>query len=284
MGVTNYSPKNWDSIEVLSPAEFHARCYSEPNALLLDVRNYYESRIGYFINPKTGQPALRPPIRRFSQWPQYVTKYMTRSNDDGAPGEEPREARQILTFCTGGIRCEKGARYMQENMSRQPADKVATLQGGIAAYLSWINEEVKQGRKKPSDSLFKGRNFVFDARGSTALDEPLEPVSKCHECERASDRLSKCRSQGCHLVLVICPLCEVSKDPRCCQSCLDMHPQNAENESPPEKVPSAICKCEKERERQLWGEGSRKLPRALKKKRDESSTTGKVDIRAKLIC
>ncbi|TVY78520.1 Thiosulfate sulfurtransferase/rhodanese-like domain-containing protein, partial [Lachnellula suecica] len=102
MGVTNYLPSSWDKIEVLSPKEFHERCHAEPDTLLMDVRNHYESRIGYFVSPHTGEPALRPPIRRFGQWPLYVRKYMA------------EEERPILTFCTGGIRCEKGARFLQE--------------------------------------------------------------------------------------------------------------------------------------------------------------------------
>ncbi|KAF4637583.1 hypothetical protein G7Y89_g495 [Cudoniella acicularis] len=152
MGVTNYIPENWDNIEVLSPAEFHERCHSEPNMLLFDVRNYYESRIGYFIDPKNGQPALRPPIRRFSQWPQYVRRYMVGSDTHGIERKEEVESRQILTFCTGGIRCEKGARYLQEKMTKRLGDKVCTLKGGITAYITWMDEEIRQKRKQPGEN------------------------------------------------------------------------------------------------------------------------------------
>ena len=76
MGIEGYLPSDWDKIEVLSPAGFHARCHEE-STLLLDVRNNYESRIGYFISPQTGEPALRPPIRRFSQWPQFISAIST---------------------------------------------------------------------------------------------------------------------------------------------------------------------------------------------------------------
>jgi predicted sulfurtransferase len=256
MGVTNYTPRSWDEIDILSPEEFHERCYLDPHIMLLDVRNHYESRIGYFINPTTGEPALRPPIRRFSQWPQYVQKYM------GA--EEPKSktsanGKQYLTFCTGGIRCEKGARYMQENMAKQPGDSVATLKGGIAAYLTWMDGEIKQGRKKPTESLFKGKNYVFDARGSTTLVEGSEPVSDCHGCRIASDRMSKCSSKGCHLVVVICEGCESSANVRCCQSCLDIDEKSQDS---PNHGPRPMCDCEQEREKLLWGGGSRKLPKA----------------------
>jgi predicted sulfurtransferase len=265
MGVTNYIPERWDTIESLSPEEFHERCHKESKPMLLDVRNYYESRIGYFIDPKSGEAALRPPIRRFSQWPQYVKKYMT----DSETGDN-REGRQILAYCTGGIRCEKGARWMQENMDRREGDRVCTLKGGIAAYLMWMDEEIKHGKKQPQDSLFRGRNYVFDARGSTGLSEEtaIDPVSNCHMCGSPSDRLSKCRSQRCHLVLVICDSCE-SKNPSCCQSCRDLDINEESNAQEAIRSQRPICDCEREREAQLWGAIRQKLPNSQTKKRSQ---------------
>jgi predicted sulfurtransferase len=243
MGVTNYIPKDWDRIEVVSPEDFHERCLRDERTLLMDVRNHYESRIGYFVDPKSGEPAVRPGIRRFSQWPQYVKKHMK--------GKEHRESRQIMTYCTGGIRCEKGARFLEENMEKREGDTVCTLRGGIAAYLTWMDEEIILGSKKPEDSLFRGKNYVFDARGSTGLSQEAgDPVSSCHICDKSSDRLSKCRSRGCHLVLVVCEDCEQA-DPRCCASCQGSDDTYASADQG--RLPRSICACEKEREEQLWG-------------------------------
>ncbi|KAN0112769.1 hypothetical protein V8E51_005720 [Hyaloscypha variabilis] len=245
MGVTNYIPRDWDKIEVLSPEEFHDKCLKDEGIVLMDVRNHYESRIGHFVYPKTGEPAIRPEIRRFSQWPQYVKRHMTGESDNSR-----KEVRKFMTYCTGGIRCEKGARFLQENMGRRDGDTVCTLKGGIAAYLAWMDEEIKVGKKKPEDSLFRGKNYVFDARGSMGLREEGmgDPVSKCHLCDQPSDRLSKCRSRGCHLVLVVCEQCE-QEDPRCCKSCQDFDA----SEEKGEVRPRPICACEKEREERLWG-------------------------------
>jgi len=274
MGVTNYLPSSWSNIEVLTPEEFHERCHTSPDVLLLDVRNYYESRIGYFVSPQTGEPAIRPAIRRFSQWPQYVKRYMTGSE----------QKKEVLTFCTGGIRCEKGARFLEEHM---PESKVATLKGGIAGYLMWMEAEIKAGRKKPEESLFKGRNFVFDARGSTTLgDEDGEPVAKCHLCKKSSNRLSKCRSKGCHLVLVICAGCEMEADPRCCQNCLDMDVLAHADGELKEKTSRPICACEKEREAELWGGEYVKQPKTQKSRKGrENGVRGEndIDIRVKVI-
>jgi len=239
MGIEGYAPAEWENIEALLPAEFHKRCYEE-KTLLLDVRNIYESRIGYFIDPHTREPAMRPQIRRFSQWPQYIETHLQ---------DLEREEKQIMTYCTGGIRCEKATRWMQEKIGSQEGQKVCTLHGGIAAYLSWMDEEIKQGRKQPHESLFRGRNYVFDARGSVGLtiNTHVEPVSRCHVCATPSDNLSKCRSNGCHLILVVCPLCE-KQDPRCCQSCHDMNTW-----VPMVACPRPMCMCESEREAELWG-------------------------------
>jgi predicted sulfurtransferase len=255
MGVTNYIPQNWDEIQALTPEEFHGKCCNEEGTILMDVRNHYESRIGYFVDPKTGEPAVRPAIRRFSQWPQYVKRHMTGDRD-----REEKNGRQIMTYCTGGIRCEKGARFMQENMDKQKGDKVYTLKGGIAAYLTWMDEEIKLGRKKQEDSLFRGRNYVFDARGSTGLSVGAgDLVSNCHICGNQSDRLSKCRSKGCHLVLVVCEHCELV-GPRCCQSCREYHDLFVSEEQE-EHRPRPMCACEKEREAKLWGNLPFKAPR-----------------------
>jgi predicted sulfurtransferase len=246
MGVTNYVPSNWDSIDVLSPAEFHAACWSEERKVLVDVRNHYESRIGYFVDPVSGGKALRPGVRRFGQWPLFVKRRgLAEIGEEGGMGG----GRRILSYCTGGIRCEKGARFLAENLRTglKDGDKVCTLKGGIAAYLMWMKEEIEKGRKTREESLFKGRNYVFDARGSLGLDGDGSKVARCHVCGVLEDRLSKCRSKGCHLVLVVCAACEGS-DPRCCLGCVELSTDKSRDES---RRP--ICLCELERERQLWG-------------------------------
>jgi predicted sulfurtransferase len=269
MGVTNYIPKDWDKIEVLSPEEFHEKCFSDAGAVLMDVRNHYESRIGYFVHPKTGEPAVRPGIRRFSQWPQYVKRHMTANVDS-----KGNDQRHFMTYCTGGIRCEKGARFLQENMGKGDSDTVCTLKGGITAYLVWMDEEIRLGKKKPEDSFFRGRNYVFDARGAMGLTQGAgHPVSKCHICADPSDRLSKCQSQGCHLVLVVCEDCEQA-GPRCCQSCRafgDLYASEKQETIPPRP----ICNCEKEREEQLWG------PRPPKESKQRTMKTKNASHRAR---
>lgn len=245
LGVTNYSPSTWSAVQPLSPAEFHQKCLEE-DVKLIDVRNHYESKIGYFVSPKGGE-AIKPPVRRFSQFPQWVKEH---GSDIGGDGDE----KPLLTYCTGGIRCEKGVRWMEEHISRssprQRSRPIHTLDGGISSYISWMESEIAEGRKSPEDSLFKGQNYVFDARGSMGI-EGTEPVSKCHCCGVKTARLGKCGTQGCHLVLVVCEGCERGGvDVRCCGDCLELSVKNGDKMRGGQK---RMCQCEQERERELWG-------------------------------
>ncbi|RDW62870.1 hypothetical protein BP5796_11172 [Coleophoma crateriformis] len=250
MGVTNYTPKSWGSVVSLTPPEFHARCLSaSENTLLLDVRNHYESRIGHFVSPVTGKAALMPPIRRFSQFPQYVKSHLDELDTGAEDGKT-----EILSYCTGGIRCEKGVRFLYDQLKpRAESPQVYTLHGGIAAYLTWVDEEIVAGRMSAGDCLFKGENYVFDARGSMGLEasNEREMVAECHACGRKENRMGKCASKGCHLVLVICEACE-GKGVRCCPGCgaLDANGE----------VVRKMCECEREREELLWA-GRRKTPK-----------------------
>lgn len=290
MGVEGYMPRNWEGVEVLLPEEFHQRCHEERNVLLVDVRNHYESKIGYFVDPRTGEAALRPQIRRFSQWPQYLRRHGKDLRGDGSC-----TGRQIMTYCTGGIRCEKGVRWMQENINinvnTHQQEKVCTLRGGIAAYLAWMDEEIRRGTKQASDSLFRGRNYVFDARGSTGLTAAeIVPVSACHICSAPTDSLSKCRSSGCHLVLVVCSDCDQGGDPRCCQSCSAIDDDQSSELCETER-PRQICACEQAREELLWGgervkmpktEGWRKEKRKKKRKNEAIGCKKGIDIQVRI--
>ena len=266
MGVTDYVPGDWGGVRRVRPGEFHEMLVSGEGAeegrerrVLLDVRNHYESRIGYFVDGE-GREAVRPGIRRFAQWPGFVRRWVAEGDGNGeeeggnGDGEDKQVGRKIMAYCTGGIRCEKATRWMLERAQMRPGDEVYTLEGGIQAYLMWMDEEIRAGRKTVNDSLFKGKNYVFDARGSLGLDVghdggggEREPMAECHVCGKPEDRLSKCRSRGCHLILVVCEGCEEG-DVRCCGDCGDL-----DRESTMEG-PRPICLCEMDREARLWGE------------------------------
>ncbi|KAF2125615.1 hypothetical protein P153DRAFT_299050, partial [Dothidotthia symphoricarpi CBS 119687] len=217
---------------------------------LIDVRNHYESRIGYFVT-SNDEAAVRPAVRRFSQWPGYVARHVL--------GNEIYK-KPIATYCTGGIRCEKGARWMQEALAAE-GDRsdapVYTLHGGIVAYQAWIQQEIEAGRKTQEDSFFRGTNYVFDGRGSISMDaDTRKKVSTCHECGISEDRLGKCAGTGCHLVLVVCERCEKRGQVRCCDDCGRIETSQQQDGASRGRP---ICQCESDREKSLWGDKGAKI-------------------------
>ncbi|KAL3427152.1 hypothetical protein PVAG01_00661 [Phlyctema vagabunda] len=304
MGVTNYAPRNWSDVLALSPAEFHARSHAAPPAttLLLDVRNHYESRIGYFVSPHTGEPALRPPIRRFSQFPQYVRSHLSdftpaSKSTSSVPRGGGLPPKEIFTYCTGGIRCEKGVRFLYDQLPapalplldsdehpdtinyQHEQTRIYTLKGGIAAYLTWMEGEISAGRKTAEASLFKGKNYVFDARGSMGLarDGVLDEtkVATCHGCGISEDRMGKCGTAACHLVLVLCEGCETACV-ACCPSC------ERRGREPEAVSLKEMCDCESAREKLLWGEKGKTVKSQGWKKQQRNKGV-KMDIQIKMI-
>lgn len=142
------------ALQYLRPDEFHQLLTHLPeSAVVLDVRNQYESRIGSFTS------AIQPPTRRFSEFQPWLVA----AADHG----QVRAASQVVTFCTGGIRCEKAGRFI----SAQTGNLVYTLKGGIEAYLAWLQEEVASGRMMQADSLFKGLQASLQNRLHMSVSE-----------------------------------------------------------------------------------------------------------------
>ena len=127
---------------------------SDPNVVVIDTRNKYETKIGSFQN------ALDPETSSFREFPDWVKKF--KSSKENAN-------KKIAMFCTGGIRCEKASSLMKE----EGFEDVYHLQGGILKYLETIDKE---------NSLWYGECFVFDLR--VCLTDELEVGSykMCFAC------------------------------------------------------------------------------------------------------
>ena len=127
---------------------------SDPNVVVIDTRNKYETKIGSFQN------ALDPETSSFREFPDWVKKF--KSSKENAN-------KKIAMFCTGGIRCEKASSLMKE----EGFEDVYHLQGGILKYLEIIDKE---------NSLWNGECFVFDQR--VCLTDELEVGSykMCFAC------------------------------------------------------------------------------------------------------
>ena len=139
---TYVKPEDWNDL------------ISDPNVIVIDTRNKYETKIGSFQN------ALDPETSSFREFPDWVKKF--KSSKENAN-------KKIAMFCTGGIRCEKASSLMKE----EGFEDVYHLQGGILKYLETIDKE---------NSLWNGECFVFDQR--VCLTDELEVGSykMCFAC------------------------------------------------------------------------------------------------------
>ncbi|VAW63106.1 Rhodanese domain protein UPF0176 [hydrothermal vent metagenome] len=160
---TYVKPENWNAL------------ISDPDVILVDTRNAYETAIGTFKN------AVDPITETFREFPEYVKQNLN-----------PEKHKKVAMFCTGGIRCEKSTAYLKE----QGFEEVYHLQGGILKYLETVPEE---------ESLWEGECFVFDNRVS--VNHALEKGSydQCHACRlpiTEDDKKSQHYIQG-----VSCPHC-----------------------------------------------------------------------------
>jgi UPF0176 protein len=173
MNVENIDPIN-SSGTYVKPKDWNA-LISDPDVVLVDTRNDYESAIGTFKN------SIIPNTTSFRDFPYYSANELSNFKQ-----------RKVAMFCTGGIRCEKSTAYLKQ----QGFEEVYHLQGGILKYLEDIPE---------SESLWEGECFVFDNR--VTVNHSLEKgnYDQCHACRlpiTVEDKKSNKYRQG-----VSCPSC-----------------------------------------------------------------------------
>jgi UPF0176 protein len=157
----------------LSPQEWH-EALQDPNALVVDTRNWYEYEIGTF------QGALNPNIEQFTEFSAFAREKL------------PKDQR-ILIFCTGGIRCEKGIFDLQE----QGFQNVQQLEGGILKYLEAF----------PDGGSFQGECFVFDQRVAVQANlEPSQTYKFCPHCGQPASQVVECAR--CQQTTRICNRCQ----------------------------------------------------------------------------
>ncbi|MDE1154703.1 MAG: rhodanese-related sulfurtransferase [Acidobacteriaceae bacterium] len=121
---------------------------ADPEVLLLDTRNTYETEIGTFDG------AVTPPLENFSEFATYVREHL-----------DPAKHRKVAMFCTGGIRCEKASAFMLQ----EGFPEVYHLKGGILRYL----EEMPD-----AESKWHGGCYVFDQRIAVDHGDYSDPEKK----------------------------------------------------------------------------------------------------------
>jgi predicted sulfurtransferase len=213
---------SFDPAPHLTPEEWNARLSSDPNAILVDARNIYESRVGYF--QVDGVPTLLTNTRKYSSLPQVLQE-----------SKEELAGKNIYMYCTGGVRCERASVFLQALSASASSDDdgapqeklpkaIFQLDGGIQRYLEHYGsasspDDTAVAPPSPaSDCLFRGRNFVFDPRRTDpVIGKGL--VGTCLLCSTPHDDYDngyapcenkEARCHKCRVLVLICDECRPS--------------------------------------------------------------------------
>ncbi|MDG1073657.1 MAG: rhodanese-related sulfurtransferase [Methylophilaceae bacterium] len=150
MGVSGVDP-NLVVGTYIKPEDWNA-IISDPDVIVLDTRNDYETHIGTF------KGAIDPKTTTFREFPKYVAEHLDKTKN-----------KKVAMFCTGGIRCEKASSFMKQ----QGFEEVYHLQGGILKYLETVPKE---------ESLWEGECFVFDQRVGVKHGLEVGDYDQCYAC------------------------------------------------------------------------------------------------------
>lgn len=177
-----------DKDNQLSPAEWKRMMEEDPEAVLLDIRNRFESDAGKF------EMAVVCDIEHFRELPQYVGRL------------ESLKDKTVLMYCTGGIRCEKASALFRSNGFKN----VFQLHGGIAAY-----------QEQFGNDHWQGECFVFDQRMTVRVEKGLVQIGRCAHTGRATSRFVNCLHDPCHKLFILSIEAEAeNRDYRLCPECL----------------------------------------------------------------
>ena len=163
------------------------------DTVVVDMRNHYESEVGYFEN------AICPDVETFREALPLVEEMLEDKKED-----------HIIMYCTGGIRCEKASAYYLHKGFKN----VYMIDGGIIEY-------ARQCEEQGLPNKFIGKNFVFDERMGERISEDI--VSKCHQCGAPCDTHINCANDACHILFIQCETCAAKYESCCSKKCADFN-------------------------------------------------------------
>ena len=172
-----------------------------PNTLLVDMRNHYESEIGHFDG------AIRPDVDSFRESLPIIEKKFAKH----------KKSKNIVMYCTGGIRCEKASAFLKH----KGYEKVYQLDGGIIEYARQVDQE-------KINNKFLGKNFVFDHRRSEAVSDEI--IANCHQCGEKCDTHINCANEACHLLFIQCEKCAKEFNNCCSEECYKINSLSLEDQ------------------------------------------------------
>jgi UPF0176 protein len=164
----------------------------QEDTIVIDMRNHYEFEVGHFKN------AIEIPSDTFREQLPMAVEMMKDKKD-----------KNIVMYCTGGIRCEKASAFMLHN----GFENVFHLEGGIINY-------ALQAKEANLPSQFIGKNFVFDDRLGERITQDI--IAHCHQCNTAADTHTNCKNEGCHLLFIQCPTCAERYAGCCSKNCYEI--------------------------------------------------------------
>lgn len=175
-------------------AEKFNELIEDPDTVLVDMRNHYESEIGHFKN------AITPDVDTFRDSLDSIEHDL----------RDHKEDKKLVMYCTGGIRCEKASAYYKHKGFKQ----VYQLEGGIIEY-------TRQVQSKKLENKFMGKNFVFDHRRGERISDDV--IAQCHQCGKPCDTHENCANEACHLLFIQCEDCAKAMNNCCSNECKEVH-------------------------------------------------------------
>lgn len=172
-------------------AEAFNKLTEDRGTIVVDMRNHYEFEVGHFEN------AVEIPSDTFREQLPMAADMLNENSD-----------KNIIMYCTGGIRCEKASAYLLHRGFKN----VFHLEGGIINYANEV-------REKNLPNKFKGKNFVFDDRLGERISD--EVIAKCHQCGKPADTHTNCSNSACHLLFIQCAECAKKYEGCCSNACQD---------------------------------------------------------------
>ncbi len=172
----------------------------DPSTVIVDMRNHYESEVGHFKN------AICPDVDTFRDALPAVEKIL-----------EADKEKNVIMYCTGGIRCEKASAWLKHRGFRN----VFQLNGGIIEY-------ARQATELGLENKFVGKNFVFDERLGERISDDV--ISVCHQCGKPCDTHTNCKNDGCHLLFIQCNECAENLNGCCSVECKEIIELPEENQ------------------------------------------------------
>ncbi|GMU19080.1 MAG: hypothetical protein AMXMBFR12_02720 [Candidatus Babeliales bacterium] len=171
----------------LDPDQAHTLIAQKPkNLVIIDCRNNVESAIGRIEN------AIAPDTKYFRQFPKYVDTHLEELKD-----------KQVLMYCTGGVRCERASAYIK---SKGVAQEVYHMKGGVHRYVEAF-----------PNGFFKGKNYVFDGRVAVKVTDDV--LGTCYVCAHPWDEYTNCLRADCNRHYIGCTDCIQKLHNTCSTEC-----------------------------------------------------------------